>query len=137
MNTRPKHTSQADTSHAVEALLKLLVHPMKAEIQMLREAVLAADPAIKEGVKWNAPSFRVGEYFATTNLREKEGIGIILHLGAKVRDLKPGELEVEDPAALLTWLAKDRAMVRFSSGPDFQAKKAAFTTLVRSWVRHV
>jgi hypothetical protein len=137
MNTKTSHTSPADTTQAVEALLKSLVHPMKAEIQMIREAILAADPAIKEGVKWNAPSYRTVEYFATTNLREKQGIGIILHLGAKVRDLKPGELKVEDPTGMLTWLAKDRAMIKFANGSDFQAKKGTFTALVRSWVRHV
>ena len=30
-------------------------------------------PGIREGVNWNAPSFRTTEYFATTNLREKDG----------------------------------------------------------------
>ena len=137
MNTRTRHTSPTDTPKAVDAFLKSLIHPMKAEILLMHAAILAADPTIKAGVKWNAPSYRTGEYFATTNLREKKGIGIILHLGAKVRELKPGELEVEDSTSMLKWLAKDRAMVSFSCGVDFQAKSAAFAALIRSWVRHV
>lgn len=137
MKTKPKHTSATDTTEAVDAFMESLVHPMKSEIQMIRETILAADPTIQDGVKWNAPSYRTSEYFATTNLREKQGVGVILHLGAKARDLKPGELQVEDPTAMLTWLAKDRAMVRFTSGSDFQTKASAFTAVVRSWIRHV
>ena len=70
-------------------MLKSLSHPMKAEIELMRAAILGADPSIREGVKWNAPSFRTHEYFATTNLREKKGIGLILHLGAKAEDSNP------------------------------------------------
>jgi hypothetical protein len=137
MNTKARHTSAADTTEAVKALLKSLAHPMKTEVQLIRAAILGADPSIKEGVKWNAPSFRTHEYFATTNLREKEGIGVILHLGAKRRDVEPGSLKVEDPAGMLKWLAADRAMVKFTSATDFEAKKPAFIALIRAWVRHV
>eukprot|EP01031_Cornospumella_fuschlensis_P007315 gene7315-9064_t len=62
-----------------------LDHPFKAEIQTLRQAIPAVDPAIAEGIKWNAPSWRTSEYFATTHLRSKTGLGLILHLGAKAR----------------------------------------------------
>jgi hypothetical protein len=137
MNTKTRHTTAADTTAAVEALLKSLCHPMTAEIQLIRAAILGADSSIKEGVKWNAPSFRTHEYFATTNLREKKGIGVILHLGAKVRDVEPGSLKVEDPAGMLKWLAPDRATVNFTSATDFETKKRSFIVLVRSWVTHV
>ena len=137
MNTKTRHTTAADTTAAVEALLKSLSHPMTAEIQLIRAAILGADSSIKEGVKWNAPSFRTHEYFATTNLREKKGIGVILHLGAKVRDVEPGSLKVEDPAGMLKWLAPDRATVNFTSATDFETKKRLFIVLIRSWVTHV
>lgn len=137
MNTKTRHASAADTTEAVEALLKSLAHPMKPEIQLIREAILGADQSIKEGVKWNAPSFRTHEYFATTNLREKAGIGVILHLGAKVRDVEPSSLKVEDPTGMLKWLAADRAMVKFTSANDFEVKRPAFIALIRAWIRHV
>ncbi len=137
MNTKTRHTSAADSTETVDALMKSLAHPMKAEIQLIRAAILEADPSIKEGVKWNAPSFRTHEYFATTNLREKEGVGIVLHLGAMVRSIEPGSLKVEDAASMLKWLAPDRAIVKFTSAADFKAKQLAFTALIRSWVRYV
>lgn len=137
MNAKIRHSSAADTTEAVETLLRSLAHPMKSEIQLIRAAILGADLNIKEGVKWNAPSFRTHEYFATTNLRQKEGIGVILHLGAKIRDVEPNSLKVEDPTGLLMWLAADRAMVMFTSATDFEVKKPAFVALIRAWIRHV
>lgn len=114
-----------------------LEHPYKAEIEALRRIILGAAPGISEGIKWKAPSYKTDEYFATTNLREKAGIGIILHLGARVRALGPGGLAIEDPEGLLKWLAPDRAIVRFASASEIDAKGAAFASVVRSWVKHV
>ena len=134
---RPLHTSSADTTEAVDAFMDSLQHPFKAEIQAIRSAILGVDPSIAEGIKWNAPSFRTTEYFATTNLREKAGMGVILHLGAKVRDRGPGGLVLQDPAQLLKWLGNDRAMIVFKDRQDLVAKKAAFEGIVRSWLAHV
>jgi len=131
------HATPADTSEAVDAFMSTLQHPFKAEIEAIRKMILAVDAAIAEGVKWNAPSFRTTEYFATTNLRARKGIGIILHLGAKVRDLPTGGLVIDDPKRLLTWLAKDRAMIEFDSSVDLKSKKAAFQSILQQWILHV
>jgi hypothetical protein len=131
------HTSAADTTQAVDEFMSKLDHPLKPEIQEVRRAILAANPAIAEGIKWNAPSFRTSEYFATTNLRAKAGIGVILHLGAKVRDVGPEGVSISDPEKLLKWLAPDRAVIEFRDMQDFTTKRAAFERLVRDWVAHV
>lgn len=114
-----------------------LDHPFKAEVAAIRTAILSADPSISEGIKWNAPSYRTTEYFATTNLREKVGIGIILHLGAKVRETALTIAPIADPEGLMKWLAKDRAMVVFKDMKDFVAKRVAFEGVVRQWITHV
>jgi hypothetical protein len=131
------HSTPADTSQAVDEFMAQLQHPFKAEIQALREAVLGVDASISEGFKWNAPSFRTAEYFATTNLRAKSGVGLIMHLGAKVRELPVGGVVIDDPAKLLKWLAKDRAMIEFSNLAEIQGHTAALQSLLRQWVRHV
>ena len=124
---RPKtaHTTSADSTSAVEAFMASLVHPYKAEIAALRRLMLEVDPSVQEDIKWHAPSFRTTEYFATINLRAKSGISVILHLGAKVRQLPPGGVTINDPAKLLKWLGKDRAMVEFADTKEFNNSRAA------------
>lgn len=79
------HTTPSDSTRAVDDFMRKLDHPFKREIQAIREIIRNVHPSIAEGGKWNAPSFRTTEYFATINLRAKNGVGVILHFGAKVR----------------------------------------------------
>ncbi len=131
------HKSRADTAQAVDVLLSSLNHPANEEIQALRHLICEVSPSIQEGVKWNAPSFRVDEYFATINLREKQGVGVVLHCGAKVRDVAAGHASIDDPDKLLKWLTQDRATVRFSGADDLAARKPAFQAVLRQWIRFV
>jgi hypothetical protein len=112
-----------------------LDHPCKAEIESLRMIIRGADATIAEGVKWNAPSFRTSEYFATTHLRAKNGVALILHLGARVR--AGAALAIDDPTGMLRWLGKDRAMVTFTGMKDIRARQAAFERILQQWIRHV
>jgi hypothetical protein len=80
-----KHCSPADSSTAITEFIRALREPTKSETQLLRAAILESDSAVSESVKWNAPSYKTDEYFATTNLRIKTGVGLVLHLGARVR----------------------------------------------------
>jgi hypothetical protein len=132
----PKLTA-ADTSAAVDRFMVTLDHPFKVDIETLRHAMLAVDPSIAEGIKWNAPSWRTTEYFATTHLRSKAGLGLILHLGAKARELPVGGLQIADPTGLLKWLGKDRAQIEFTSNADFTAKQPALHALIKQWITHV
>ncbi len=131
------HASPTDTTKAVDDFMAALDHPFKREIEALRRLVLGVHPSVAEGVKWNAPSFRTTEYFATTHLRSKSGIGVILHLGAKARSLPVGGIAIDDPEDLLKWLGKDRAMVEFGSPKDLDDKAAAFQAVLRQWIAHV
>ena len=93
--------------------------------------------SIAEGIKWNAPSFRTTEYFATTNLRATRGIQVILHLGARVRDLPSGGITIDDPAGILKWLAKDRAVIELADTRSLKDGKAALQAILRQWIRFV
>jgi hypothetical protein len=128
------HGKASDTGAAVDAFMAATPHPLKAVIQALRELILAVHPDIQEGIKWNAPSYRTHEYFATTNLRDKKGIGIILHLGAKVRN---ETVAIDDPARLLTWLGTDRASLSFASLDDVRRNEGAVRTILAQWIAAV
>lgn len=131
------HSSPADSTRAVDEFMEALVHPFKGEVEQLRALILGVDPSIAEGVKWNAPSFRTSEYFATTHLRSKDGIGVILHLGAKSRALPSGGVAIADPEHLLQWLATDRAAVTFRDSEELRTKAIAFQSVLRQWIRYV
>ena len=112
-----------------------LEHPHKAAFGAIRQAILGADRSIQEGIKWKVPSFRTTQYFATTHLRAKVGVGVVLHLGAKLRAIP--SVPIKDPEGLLEWLAKDRAIVCFAGVDDVRAKQAALQRIVRQWITHV
>lgn len=139
--SKQRAPSAADVSRTdaeVEAFVRELDHPRKRELAAVRELVLAASPDIREGIKWNAPSFRTSEYFGTFHLRAKDGrLWLILHLGAKVKATAKTGIEVADPDGVLNWLAKDRAAVTFSDSKDVRAKGAALQAVIREWIRWV
>lgn len=124
----------ADSTAAVDAFMAGLDHPEKATIAAIRAILLGVDPEISEGILWKVPSFRTTVYFATMHLRLKVGVGVILHRGAKVRELPEGGLPIHDPAKRLTWLAPDRALVAFGGLGDVTASQPAFEAIVRQWI---
>lgn len=127
--------TDTDGKDEVDAFMQALDHPHKRAIEALRQIIVRVDPAIREGIKWNAPSFRTGEWFATTHLRAKSGIALILHLGAKMRSA-PTPL-IDDPARLLEWLGKDRASIAFADVAAVDATRPALERILRQWIRHV
>ena len=136
MATRKSRATKPATARkgvpTVDEFFATLDHPLKDALQEVRAVILGARPDIGEGIKWNAPSFRVDEFFATASIRNN-AVMVILHQGAKVRD-NTSELEVRDPDGLLVWHAKDRCSVTFRDMDDVVEKRAAFADVVRQWV---
>ena len=131
-----RRTPAPDAGSAeVDAWFAKLDHPMKPVLQAIRKTVLAADPSIREGVKWNAPSFRLEEWFATAGVQRPDFVRIVFHLGAKVKDNATKGVAIEDPGKLLEWHAKERASIKLSSVKDVKAKEQALQAIVRQWIR--
>jgi hypothetical protein len=127
--------SEHDDRAAVTAFLDALEHPLKALMETIRATILSADRSITEGIKWNTASFYSSGWFATINVRAKSGVQLILHHGAKIRKGGKTGSAIKDPSHLLTWLGDDRASITFSGPEDFQSKRAAFTNLIKDWVK--
>lgn len=140
MTTPKRPAKRAATAAAtaptgdVEAFLGALDHPRLAEIRALREIILGADPSITESIKWNAPSFRTSEHFATFHLRSPDGVRVILHFGAKPGRGAGARAAISDPGSLLHWLADDRASVSFGDLGEVDARRSDFTALLRQWI---
>ncbi|MCA9255871.1 MAG: DUF1801 domain-containing protein [Phycisphaerales bacterium] len=128
-------TRGAPAPDDVDAFMRDLDHPLKNEMEALRRIILGASPTITEGVKWKAPSFRTTDDFATMNLRSTDSVQVIFHTGAKVKSYAKTGIEIDDPAHLLKWLSRDRAMMTLADARDLKKKRAAITTLVKAWIQ--
>jgi hypothetical protein len=117
----------------VERLLARLDHPLQAEIEAVRRLILGAHSAIHEEVKWNAPSFRTHEHFATFHLRATDAVKLVLHTGA-TKTKAPKRPLIDDPAELLEWLGVDRAMVTLRDAADVRKRGKALKAVIRQWV---
>jgi hypothetical protein len=116
--------ADADKTADVDAYMAKLEHPLKPEVQAVREIIKGVNPQIWEQVKWNAPSFSYKGYLATFNLRAKQHVHLVWHNGAIL----------QDPTGLLEGGYPDRRMTYFTSMADVEAKRPAFEALVRQWV---
>lgn len=110
---------------------------MKSEINAVRKLILQASPSISEAIKWNAPSFKTSDFFATFHLRSRDSVKVVLHMGAKAKATAKSGVDIRDPKGLLKWLGRDRAIVEFGDKKDVAAKKSAFTALIVEWIQHV
>ncbi len=133
-----KHPKPAKLgASTVDDYLRELQHPLKAEMQAIRAIILGASPKITEGIKWNAPSFATTEHFATFNPRTRDAVQVIFHLGAKAQDKSAVGTDVQDPAGLLEWLAKDRASLKLRDMKAIEAQGKALKALVLQWITHL
>ncbi|GMT95944.1 hypothetical protein KH5H1_00630 [Corallococcus caeni] len=124
----------ANRADEVDQFMAGLEHPLKAEIEAVRAAILASDANITERIKWKAPSFvHSGDDRVTFRLAPKGIFQVILHRGAKVKDTKG--FGFEDDSGLVEWLAPDRGVVSFPDAKTVKAKKAALVKLVGRWMK--
>ncbi len=129
----PKPDTPLPKSDAVESFLAGLVHPLAKEVGLLRTVILSSDPRLREGIKWNAPSFFYGDWFATFHLRSDEEVVVILHRGAKAKATPKSRL-VDDADSLVTWITNDRGKMVFRSAKDITARRVAIQRLIRNWL---
>ncbi len=119
----------------VDAFMAGLDQALKADIETVRRLILRVSPEIAEGIRWNAPSFRRTDWFATFHFRSRDSVQLVMHTGAKKKD-NPA-LDIPDPKGLIRWLAKDRCLVTLGSGTALRGNAKAFAAIVKAWIRYV
>lgn len=112
--------------NAVEAYLRDVDHPFKAEMEAVRAIILGVSDKISERIKWNAPSFYYKEDLGAFHPRATEYAHLIL--------LFPGGAGMDDSSGLLEGNHKDRREAKFHSLNDVKAKKPALEKLVKNWI---
>ena len=115
-------------------------HPLATTMQAVREAILEADAAVSEQIKWNAPAFYYNgamaafdakEYkrdIVVFNLRKDEYILLIFPTGSAINDTT-GILEGD--------YSDGRRMVTIYSEADFNSKKESLQQVIKLWIVQV
>lgn len=109
----------------VDIYMETLVHPFKAEVELLRSIILSADNQLNERVKWNSPSFYYLNDFAAFNLRAKGYVQIIFIF------YDGNMIESE---GLLQGKWKDRREARFYTLEDVNNKASQLISFVKGWI---
>ncbi|MGA9869794.1 MAG: DUF1801 domain-containing protein [Rhodococcus sp. (in: high G+C Gram-positive bacteria)] len=117
----------------VAGFLATLDDPRRDALAELCRVVEGADPRIEGAIKWNAPSYFIGEHFATTGLERRGGLRLVLHTGAK-KIVDGGPVTVYDPSDSLAWKAPDRAILTFTDLADVQARRSDVQSILRQWI---
>jgi hypothetical protein len=111
----------------VEAYMEQLEHPLKAEIEAVRNIIKNADSEIKERIKWNAPSYYTSADLLTFNHRLQTKVHLIFHHIAIV----------QIKSALLEGDYKDRRMMYFTDMADVEAKKGDLEEILKTYTKLV
>lgn len=115
--------------------LKVLEHPLKAEIEVVRGIILEANGELSEHIKWNAPSYRLNENDRITfNLHGKDGFRLIFHCGSKITEYAQNGPLFEDDTNLLEWVTGDRATIKFRSMNEIEVNKKNLIKVIRKWI---
>ena len=81
-------------------------------------------------------SFRTSEWFLTLNKRALDRIELVIHLGAKVKE-NAEATKISDPAELLQWLGKDRALLVIHHNKYLNENRASIVALIGAWIQFV
>ena len=120
----------------VDAFLADLDHPLKNDYETARAILLGVSPSIRDGIKWNGPSFRTHEWFATLFLRSRDAVQFIFHCGPKAKD-GATKMDVPDPGGLIRWVSGNRCIVTLGAGREIAKRRAVFEAIVRAWIRQM
>lgn len=105
-------------------------------IDRLRAIVAASHPLLDERIKWNAPSFALGDDDRITlGIERKGGVRLVLHRGAKVQGVQG--FAFDDVDALAKWRAPDRGVIVWRELAGIEAVAVPLQALCRRWVEAV
>ncbi|MSR31013.1 MAG: DUF1801 domain-containing protein [Gemmataceae bacterium] len=134
MTSKKKNYLVLTPLQEVQDFFDRLSHPLKPVLEAVRECIVEAAPKVVEEIKWNSPSFKVKELFATINIRDGQ-VMLVLHLGEKVKDNSTKGIKIRDTKGLLTWVARERALVSFKGLDEIKKNKKALQVIIRQWIQ--
>ena len=128
--TKQKNNSNLEVS----IFLDVLNHPLRKEIELMRQCILSANNNLSENIKWNGPNYCLGgEDRITMRVQLPKNIQLIFHRGAKVKE-QPKEKLIKEDFGLLAWKGNDRAIATFKSIKEIENSKKYLSTIITEWL---
>lgn len=109
----------------VDSYLEKKNHPLTAEIQKVREIILATDDKVEETIKWSSPTFMYKGNMASFFMNAKKHVSLMFHKGATINDT----------TGLLEGDGKEGRVAKFADLADIEDKKSALESVVKEWIR--
>lgn len=123
---KKKKASPVSRTDKVDEFMMALDHPLKVEVQTLRNIIKGVNKEITEEIKWKAPSFSYrGEYLVTFNLRDTSRVHLVFH----------NPLIPQVKSKLLEGDYKDRRMAYFADMQDIETKKPVLQKALKDLIK--
>lgn len=106
-------TQKSKEANEVKAWLKAIRHPLKKEVEAVREIIKNTSEKLQERIKWAAPSYYYKQDIVTFNAWAKDQVHLVFHY-------KPVE-KIKSP--LLEGDYDGRRMMYFNSMKEVEAGK--------------
>ena len=119
----------------VTAFLDELRHPLRIEIEQLRNCIIKANENLTENIKWNGPNYCFdNEDRITMRVQPPtKQIQLIFHRGAK-KQTQPEDKLISNKSKILIWKENDRALVTFKSLQEIESGKTELTSIINEWI---
>ena len=110
----------------VDEFMSQLEHPLKKEVQTVRDIIKSVNKEITEEIKWKAPSFSYhGEYLVTFNLRMHDRIHLVFH-NPQIANVKSKLLEGD---------YTDRRMAYFADMKEIQSRQSELIKALKDLIK--
>jgi len=118
----------------VTKFLDELNHPLRAEIEELRQIILNSMNGLAENIKWNGPNYCFEDQDRVTmRIQPPKQIQLIFHRGAK-KIIQPDDKLIDDKSGLLIWKENDRAVATFKNLDEIKKAKLNLEGIINSWI---
>lgn len=124
----------ANQSEEVTLFLDKQDHPLRAEIEHLRNCILNTQDDLMENIKWNSPNYSFkNEDRITMRIQPPKQIQLVFHCGAKVREQPKNKL-IENDFGLLVWKENNRAIASFKNMEDIKTREDNLAKIIINWL---
>jgi hypothetical protein len=118
----------------VTKFLDELNHPLREEIELLRQIILNSNKGLTENIKWNGPNYSFDDQDRITmRIHPPKQIQLIFHRGAK-KLIQPKNKLIDDKSGLLIWKENDRAIVTFKNIVEIKKAKSDLEKIINNWI---